>query len=80
MICERGYFERMERTAFSVPSLTNAEILINSDGCVTSLTKAQAMQSIVTSHRIALSLDNGSFNRLFLVRNGFCTTLYTADI
>ena len=79
-ISERGYFKWMHRTAVNVASQTNAEILINSDGCVTSLTNAQVIQRIVISHRIALSLGTGSFNRLHLVWNDFCTNGYTADI
>jgi len=58
----------------------NAEILINSGVCVTSLANVQVIQRIVISHRIALSLDTGSFNRLHLVWNGFCTSGYKADI
>jgi hypothetical protein len=70
----------MDRTAVSVPSQTSAEILINSDDCVTSLTNVQVIQRIVISHRIGQSLDTGSLNRLHLVWNGFCTKGYTADI
>jgi len=70
----------MDRTAVSVPSQTNAEILINSDDCVTSLTNARVIQRVVISHRIGQSLDTGPLNSLHLVWNGFCTNGYTDDI
>ena len=63
-----------------LPSQTNAEILINSDGCVTSLTNEQVIQRVAVTHRIAQSLDTGSLKRLRLLWNGFCTNGFAADI